>query len=97
MTRGIEPDEFSVFAERLAIGSRAFLARARKCVKAVSPEHSGRSFVAGRIPFDRIVSVVEAMKGERFADFRDRNGDWGLALVLYLARMHSGLTLAKVG
>ncbi len=97
VTRGIEPEEFSVFAERLAIGSREFLERARKCVKAVSPEHSGRSFVASRIPVARIVSVVEAVKGERFADFRDRYGDWGLALVLYLARMHSGLTLAKVG
>jgi REP element-mobilizing transposase RayT len=97
VTRGIEPDEFSVFAERLAIGSREFLDRARKCIKALSPEHSDRSFATSRISVDRIIAVVEAVKGEHFGDFRDRYGDWGLALVLYLARMHSGLTLAKVG
>ena len=55
----------------------------------------GRFFVASRIPFDKIVSVVESVKGERFADFQNRHGDWGL--VLYLARLHSGLTLHQIG
>ena len=37
------------------------------------------------------------VKGEAFADFRDRYGDWGLAMVLYLARRRSGLTLSRIG
>ena len=55
----------------------------------------GRFFVASRIPFDKIVSVVESVKGERFSDFQNCHGDWGL--VLYLARLHSGLTLQQIG
>ncbi len=97
VTRGIDPDEFSDFIERVAVGSREFLEQARKWVKAVSPEHSDRSFVAIRIPFDKIVKVVESVKGEQFADFRDRHGDWGLAMVFHLARQHSGLTLQQIG
>ena len=31
------------------------------------------------------------------AVFSVRYGDWGLPMVLYLARMHSGLTLDKIG
>jgi len=97
VTRGIDPDEFAAFAERVAIGSHAFLEQARKWVKSVSPEHSNRSFAASRVPFDKIVTVVEQIKGEAFADFRDRHGDWGLGLVLYLARRRSGLTLFQMG
>ena len=97
VTRGIDPDEFTVFSERVAIGSREFLDRARSWVKTVTPEHLNRSFVASRIPFDKIVAVVEHIKGEAFSDFRDRYGDWGMPMVLYLARMHSGLTLGMIG
>jgi len=97
VTRGIDPEEFAAFSERVAIGSREFLEQARQWVKAVSPEHSDRSFVASRIAFDRIVAVVEQIKGEFFADFRDRHGDWGLGMVLYLARRRCGLTLSQLG
>ncbi len=97
VTRGIDPEEFAAFSERVAIGSREFLEQARQWVKAVSPEHADRSFVASRIPFDRIVAVVEQIKGEAFTDFRDRHGDWGLGMVLYLARRRSGLTLSQLG
>ena len=97
VTRGIDPDECTAFSERVAIGSREFIEQARSWVKSVSPEHSGRAFVVGRIPFGKIVTVVEQVKGEAFADFRDRHGDWGLGMVLYLARRHSGLALSQLG
>jgi REP element-mobilizing transposase RayT len=97
VTRGMDPDELTAFSERVAIGSHEFLEQARKLVKLVSPEHSNRSFVVGRIPFDKIVTVVEQIKGESFADFRNRHGDWGLGMVLCLARRRSGLTLSQLG
>jgi hypothetical protein len=95
--RGIDPDDFTAFSERVAIGSGEFLEQARKGVESVSAEQPERSFVASRIPFDRIVAVVEQIKGEAFADFRNRHGDWGLGVVLYLARRCSGLTLSQLG
>ena len=97
VTRGIDPDEFTAFSERVAIGSREFLEQARQWVRVVSPEHSDRFFVASRIPFGRIVAAVEQVKGEAFADFRNRHGDWGLAMVFCLARRRSGLTLSQIG
>lgn len=97
VTRGIDPAEFTGFSERVAIGSRGFLDRARSWVKTVSTEQSDRTFLIRRVPFEKIVSVVEEVKGERFADFQNRHGDWGLAMVLYLSRMYGGLTLAKIG
>ena len=97
VTRGVAPDEFADFQARIAIGSRSFLDRARSCVKSVSQEQPDRSFLVRQVPFDRIVAVVEQFKGEGFAAFRDRYGDWGLGMVLYLARRHSGLTLARLG
>lgn len=97
VTRGIDPDEFAGLADRVAIGSLKFLDMARSLVRSVSPEQPDRGFVARRVPFEKIVSVVEELKGERFADFSNRYGDWGLSMVLYLARMHSGLTLAQIG
>jgi REP element-mobilizing transposase RayT len=97
VTRGMDLEAFTGFSERVALGSREFLDRARLLVRTVSPEQPDRSFLVRRIPFDTIVTAVEAVKGEAFADFRNRHGDWGLAMVLYLARRRSGLTLSQIG
>ena len=97
VTRGIDPDELSTFSERVAIGSREFLDQARSWVKSVSAEQPERSFLVNRMPFDRIVSVVEQIKGETFDEFRSRHGDWGLSMVFLLARKRSGLTLSELG
>ena len=97
VTRGMDPAEFTGFSERVALGSREFLDRARSWVKSVSSEQPDRSFLTRRVPFEKIVSVVETLRGEPMAGFAVRHGDWGLPMVLYLARMHSGLTLDKIG
>ena len=97
VTRGMDPAEFTGFSERVALGSREFLDRARSWVQSVSSEPPDRSFLTRRVPFEKIVSVVEALKGGPMAGFAVRHGDWGLPMVLYLARMHSGLTLNEIG
>lgn len=43
------------------------------------------------------MSVVESVKGESWTSFHHRYGDWGTGMVLYLCRMHSGLTLQQIG
>ena len=50
-----------------------------------------------RLPFEAVVSAVEAVKGELWPDFRNRHGDWGCAMVLHLARQRTGLTLGEIG
>jgi hypothetical protein len=44
-----------------------------------------------------IVKVVEAMKQEKWEQFRDRRGDWGRDVALYLGRQHGGLKLRELG
>jgi chromosomal replication initiation ATPase DnaA len=50
-----------------------------------------------RTAWEDVVCAVEAVKGDAWAEFRDRHGDWGRDLALYLARRHCGLTLAELG
>jgi hypothetical protein len=38
-----------------------------------------------------VIEAVEQAKGEQWAEFRDRHGDWGRDLVLYLGRKQCGL------
>ena len=41
--------------------------------------------------------AVEAVKGEAWEDFRDRQGDRSRDVVLWLARRYAGLKLAELG
>ena len=97
VTRGNDPEEFETLRGRLAIGSVSFVERAKKLVGKVSKEQPERKLLERRMPLDRIVKVVEEVKGERWEAFNRRYGDWGRALVLYLARKCSGLTLREIG
>ena len=41
--------------------------------------------------------MVEAMKGQKWEQFRDRYRDWGRDLALYLGRKYCGLRLKELG
>lgn len=97
VTRGMDPSEFTGFIARIVLGSQDFMERARAWVGPVSAEQPDRFFLTRRVPFERIVSVVESVKGEPWSSFQHRYGDSGTALVLYLARQRSGLTLQQIG
>jgi chromosomal replication initiation ATPase DnaA len=53
--------------------------------------------VLKRVTPAEVVKVVERKRGEAWAEFSNRHGDWGRELVLYLARRRSGLTLGEIG
>jgi chromosomal replication initiation ATPase DnaA len=44
-----------------------------------------------------IIAVVEKIKGERWETFRDRYGDWGRDLALYLGKKGFGIKLKELG
>lgn len=46
---------------------------------------------------ETIVGVVEGLKGEKWEQFRDRYGDSGRDLVLWLGRKRGGLGLRELG
>jgi hypothetical protein len=60
-------------------------------------ESSGRRARRRRAGWVAAVSAVEKARGERWVDFRDRHGDWGRDLILWLARRTTALTVKELG
>jgi putative transposase len=50
-----------------------------------------------RVSWPHVVAVVEALKGEQWNHFRDRYGDWGRDVALWLAWKHTDMTLQELG
>ncbi len=97
VTCGEDPAAFRPLHESVALGSAAFLERARGLAAGAGAERTGKAFLKHTIPFRKIVGVVETAKGEPWSAFATRYGDWGRDLAFYLARKRSGLTLAEIG
>jgi REP element-mobilizing transposase RayT len=83
---------------RLVLGSREFIEAIREKAGAKSGDKASevRRVLAQRPDFDRVVRVIEDLKGEKWSQFRDRRGDWGRDLALQLGRELSGMTLAEL-
>ena len=97
VTRGLAPDGFEDWRGRLALGSTEFQTKIKGWVGRVSGEHVGRAQLQSAVPLRRIRQVVERQRGEPWAAFAERYGDWGRELALYLARKRSGLPLRQIG
>ncbi|HEY2801754.1 MAG TPA: hypothetical protein VGI85_14275 [Chthoniobacterales bacterium] len=44
-----------------------------------------------------MIAIVSKLKEESWEQFRDRHGDWGRDLALWLGRTHCGLRLRELG
>lgn len=97
VTRGALPDGYEDAVGRLVRGSRAFLEAVKERVRSVSREQPARREILRGAPLEAIVAAVEKIKGESWEAFKDRHGDDGRDLTLYLARRRSGLTLREIG
>ncbi len=53
--------------------------------------------LAEPVPWSRIVWAVEQAKGERWAEWSRRHGDWGQDAALWLGRRRRRLSLARLG
>lgn len=97
VTRGDSPEGYERIGSRVALGSQEFLAKVKPWVGRVTKEQPARAQVLKRVTPAEVVSVVEQRRGEPWAEFSNRYGDWGRELALYLARRRSGLTLRQIG
>jgi REP element-mobilizing transposase RayT len=50
-----------------------------------------------RREFGEVIAVVMRLRGEAWSEFRDRHGDWGRDLALWLGRERCGLPLRELG
>ncbi len=71
---------------QLAPGKEAFVEKMQRHAKGDEQEQPGVRGLRKRIPFARVVEVLEEIKGERWSEFVNRRGDWGRDMVLCLAR-----------
>jgi hypothetical protein len=53
--------------------------------------------VSGRPTVSQIIAAVEKVKGESWAAFRDRHGDWGRDAVFHIGRRDWGIKLRELG
>lgn len=97
VTRGDNPEGYEDVGGRVALGSQAFLEKAKRWVGRVTKEQPARKQLMKGVPVRDVVTVVEKKRGEAWTEFSNRHGDWGRELVLYLARQRSGLTLKEIG
>jgi len=81
----------------LAIGSAAFLERIKRRTGQMGRELAGKRVYREQVKIEVVIRKVEQAKRERWEDFRDRHGDWGRDLVLWLARWTTGMTLSQIG
>lgn len=81
----------------LAVGSSQFVERLRRQVRGNRRTQPDIRRWQRLLPFARVTATVAARKGEAWEWFRDRHGDDGRDMALWLGRQHCGLTLAELG
>lgn len=86
--------------ERLAggvvLGSESFATRMLAAARKNEREQPAARGSGPRIPWESVVEVVEKEKGERWEAFRDRYGDWGRDVALWLGRTAARMRLAEL-
>ena len=94
--QGVEEDLGSKVRWGLILGGERFAKKVRGRIR-VHREHAGRNEWKRQKDFEEIVAMVERIKGEKWAAFRDRYGDWGRDLALWAGRLQGGLSLRALG
>jgi REP element-mobilizing transposase RayT len=82
---------------RAVLGEAAFLRRLREGLSGDPREQPQLRRLQARPTLEEVIARVERLKEEKWAVFRDRYGDWGRDLVLYLGRKDCGLKLRELG
>jgi putative transposase len=79
------------------LGTEAFAQGLRRQVQGNRREQAPLKALERPPSWSRIVSALERAKGEPWADFSARHGDWGRDAALWLGRRRGRLTLAQLG
>ena len=76
---------------------KQFLDKVRKAVAGSAREQPQQRALKRRPRWEKVLQTVQELKQEKWAAFRDRHGDWGRDLALYLGRRECGLSLCELG
>ncbi len=81
----------------LVLGTEAFARRLRAGIAGNPREQAQLKGLAAPVAWSRIVWAVEQAKGEGWAEWSRRHGDWGRDAALWLGRRRGRLSLAELG
>ena len=96
VSEGLAPSPWERLQAGVVLGGTAFVGRLRARLQGNDKEQSGLRRLKGHPTWEQAVRVVERLKGEKWESFRDRHGDSGRDLALYLGRKRCGLKLADL-
>jgi putative transposase len=97
LRQGLAESPWERLTEQVVLGGAEFVRKVREGLRGDAREQTGLQRLQGRPKLPEAISVVEKLKGEKWEMFRDRYGDWGRDLVLYLGRKVCGLKLKELG
>jgi putative transposase len=80
----------------MLLGTAEFVRRCRNLARGNSREQPQLKQLRERPGLPALIRAVERVKGEPWERFRDRYGDWGRDMVVYLGRHHGGLRLREL-
>ena len=96
LREGLVESPWEQLTEQVVLGGAEFLRKVRHGLRGDAREQTGLRRLLGRPVLSDVIKVVEKLKGQRWENFRDRYGDLGRDLVLYLGRKACGLKLREL-
>jgi REP element-mobilizing transposase RayT len=96
LRQGVEEGAFAQITAAVAMGGVAFIERLRRKVPPSAKSDTNARAWRRLLPFGEVVKAIETVKGEEWASFADKKGDYGRDLALYVARMNCGLSIPEL-
>jgi hypothetical protein len=92
---GLAVGPWEQMRDRTVLGGQQFARRLAKGWK-IGTSKNGAERRMGAPSVEEVIAAVEAVKGEKWNDFRDRHGDWGRDLVFFLGRKGWAMRLKEL-
>jgi len=97
LSKGIEESKDERLRDAIAIGSERFVRQVKGLAKGAGREVEGKRELRRRVRFEEVVSAIEGMRGQAWAEIVNQRGDWARPLAMWAARRYCGLTLRETG
>jgi REP element-mobilizing transposase RayT len=94
---GLEKSPWESVREHVVLGGAEFVSRLREHLHGDEQEQRGARRLLADVPtLAAVIAAIERVKGEKWTEFRDRYGDSGRDMALYLGRRKCELKLAEL-
>jgi hypothetical protein len=95
--QGVAPGIWRELKGQVILGGEEFVRQVGARLRGNVREQRSLRALRQRPALAQVIAVVERLKGESWEAFRDRYGDWGRDLVLYLGRKECAMKLHELG